>query len=108
MARAKRQTMGYAFPKPTMDDLLASRERLIRTSVEFLKIDLATALIFAKIARESRDNIRKKRNLGAARKAYDTMQRLMGKVEMGDRDTQFLHQGLAQLKNELLELGETF
>jgi hypothetical protein len=97
-----------AVPKPTMDELLESRERLIRTSVEFLKIDLATAFTFVKIANETRDDARKKRNRAAARKAYDTMKHLMRKVEMNDGDSRSLQRGLARLKSELQDLGETF
>ena len=73
---------GHAAPKPTVDDLLASRERMNRASAEFLKIDLETALTFVKIARQSRDDVRKKRNCKAARRAYETVLRLINKVEL--------------------------
>jgi hypothetical protein len=106
---AKRQsTNRLAAAKPTVDELLASRDRMNRASAEFLKIDLQTALTFVRIARQTNDEYRKKRNRSAARKAYETVSKLSGKVDLGIEDRWTLRRGLAQLKTDLERLGETF
>ena len=108
MVTAKQRMKGHAAAKPTMDELLATRERMNRASLQFLKIDLETALTFAKIARETSDEWRMKRNRQAARKAYDTMMHLVPKVDVNADDRRVLSRGLVQLKSELSALGEIF
>jgi hypothetical protein len=66
------------------------------------------ALTFAKIARQTHDDFRRKHSCSAARKAYDTVARLIQKVDLSDEDSQAARSGLAQVKIELLTLGETF
>jgi hypothetical protein len=99
---------GHPAPAPTIDELLASRERMNRASTEFLKIDLETALTFVKIARQTCDSVRKARNRLAARKAYDTVAKLVAKVRLNDTDHQIVTDGLRELKKELEALGEQF
>jgi len=79
-----------------------------RASAEFLKIDLETALTFVTIARQAHDSARKERNCRAARKAYDTVVKLFGRVELNDMDRQVVMDGLLQLQKQLVELGEQF
>ena len=99
---------GHAVAKPTVDELLASRERMNRASAEFLKLDLRTALTFVGIARQTGDQIRKRRNCMAARRAYDTVLRLADKVQLGVEDRRDVSQGLKRLRTELEALGEVF
>jgi hypothetical protein len=79
-----------------------------RASAEFLKIDLQTALTFVKIAQETRDEIRRKRNCVAARKAYETVIRLVPKVELNAQDAQVVTLGMNKLRSDLEGLGEAF
>jgi len=99
---------GHAAARPTVDELLASRERMNRATTEFLKLDLQTALTFAGIARQTRDQIRKKRNCTAARRAYDTVVRLVDRVELSVEDGRVVRHGLQRLRTELESLGEVF
>jgi hypothetical protein len=108
MASGKQRAWGYAAAKPTMDDLVASRERIIRVSADFLKIDLQTALTFVNTARQTNDDFRKRRNCLAARKAYVTVMNLAHKVNISTEDDQVVRRGLIRLKRELESLGETF
>ena len=108
MTARKQRKAGLAAAKPTMDELLASRERMNRVSVDFLKTDLETALTFVKIARQTRDDLRRKRNCRAARKAYDTVAKLVTKVELSAENGRVVRLGLAELKKELEALGEAF
>jgi hypothetical protein len=108
VAATKQLTWGYAAPKPTIYELLASRERMNRVSVDFLKIDLEIALTFARIAGQTRENSRRKGNCRSARRAYDNVVNLIQKVDLNSGDCQALQRKLAQLKTELEALGERF
>lgn len=77
-----------------------------RASAEFLKIDLETALTFVKIARQTPDDVRKKRNCRAARRAYETVMRFIPKVELNPQDAQVITLALNQLRSDLEALGE--
>ena len=88
--------------------MLALRKKTALVSTDFLKIDIATALTFAKNAREASDDFRKWRNCRAARKAYEAVTRLAGKVELSSGDRVAVREGLDRLKMELQQLGETF
>lgn len=108
MKSQKQQMRGHAAAKPRFDELLASRERMNRVSLDFLKVDLETALTFITIAKQTHDRTRKMRNRRAARKAYDTVLGFSQKLEIGSKDTQVLARGLKELRDELEGLGETF
>jgi hypothetical protein len=97
-----------AASKPTVDELLSTRERMDRVSAEFLRIDLETARTFLKIARETRDDLRKERNCLAARQAYETVARLSAKIRMSSTERLTVTKGLDQVKFELEQLGEIF
>lgn len=96
----------YAAPKPTVDSFFATEERLRQTGTDFLKIDVSTALTFAQTALETDDPVKKKRNQASARKAYDTVLRLVEKVSLNDADASELRLGLSRLKSDLVRLGE--
>lgn len=108
MAPGKKQSWGHAVPRPTVDELLASRKRMNTVRVECVKVDLETALTFAKIARQTHDGLRKQRICRSARKAYETVVNLVQKVELTANDRGELNRGLAQLQSELRALGESF
>lgn len=108
MLARKQQTRGHAAHKPTVDELLATRQRMNRASTDFLKIDLETAFTFVKIAKQAGDRVRRERNRAAARKAYETVLRFLNKVETGDEDLRLITGALGQLRSELEILGESF
>lgn len=99
---------GHGVAKFSMDQLLASREQMNRVKADFLKTDLQTALTFTKIARQTHDDIQKKRSCRAARKAYDTVLSMIPKVDLNDSDRRVARKGLTQLKSDLEALGEVF
>jgi len=90
-----------------MDELLATRNRLNRASADFLKVDVQTALTFTGIALQATDPVKRQRNQRSARNAYDTVLRLIGKVQLSESDARVLGSNLERLKSELRELGET-
>lgn len=94
--------------KPTVDELLANVRRLNRATVDFLKVDVETALTFSGIALQTDNSVKKERNQRSARKAYDSVLKLAEKVDLTDQDVQTLSRNLARLKSELQTLGEVF
>jgi hypothetical protein len=108
MPSKRRTTTKLAAAKPTIDELLASRERMNRASIDFLMTDLETALTFAKIALTTRDVSRRKRTCRAARKAYETLAKFVHKVDLSAEDARRVSAGMKQLKSELESLGESF
>ena len=110
MPQQKPKTLepSYAAPRPTTGDLLATAAESNRVSIDFLKVDLQTALTFSELALQSPDGIKRNRNRRNARRGYDTILRLIDKVSLSDSDARSLGGQLLRLKSDLEELGETF
>lgn len=98
----------YAAPKPTPEDMLATIERHNKTCTDFLKAEVETAATFTKIARTAQNPAEQQRNRRVARQAYDTVTRLIGRVNLTGADLQILETRLARLKSGLRQLGESF
>lgn len=94
--------------KAMLDKIMASRARLNRTTADFLKIDVQTALTFCGIARDSQDVRKKLRNRQHAREGYDTILRLMHRVMLTEEEVQHLVVNLEKLRTQLVSLGEVF
>jgi hypothetical protein len=78
-------------------------------NVEFLKIDLETALTFTNIALEHPDDIdRKTRNQARARQAYDFVIERQKSLQISDTDAAEIAEKLKELKLALTQLGEKF
>jgi hypothetical protein len=99
----------FAAKKPTVDEILKVGAELNRTGTDFLKVDLKTALSFSNFALQSVDDpTKRQRNRRNARRAYDTVLRLLKRVSLSDDDAQRMNRNLERLKTELQHLGETF
>ncbi|HEV2396341.1 MAG TPA: hypothetical protein VGS27_05340 [Candidatus Sulfotelmatobacter sp.] len=99
---------GYPAAKPTLDELISVRKQANRASADFLEIDLQTALTFCDIARKTDNQQRKRRNLQSARKAYETVSRLLRKTSLSAAEARGLQDKMRLLKSELEALGEVF
>jgi hypothetical protein len=111
MARPESSAREHSFAakKPTIDRFLAASNQLRHTGIEFLKIDVETALTFSSVALQSNDDAAKrKRNRENARRGYDTILHLLKKVALDTEDAEFMSSRLRRLKSELERLGETF
>jgi hypothetical protein len=86
----------------------ATEEKTKKLRADFLRIDSAMALTFANIALTTRDKVRRERATKAARRAYNTIVRLMDGVWLKPSDAQTLKENLTRLQGELETLGETF
>lgn len=74
---------------------------------EFLRVELHTGLMFARIARQARYQEKRDRNCAQARRAYDALLRFMPKLPNGKFvGSDEMTRGLGQLKSELQQLGE--
>jgi hypothetical protein len=99
---------GHAAPKPTVDELLASKSSVNKVGTDFLKLDLQTALTFAGLALQTNDGVKRERNRRAARKAYDTILHLIERVGIANDEAELFEKNLEQLKSDLVKLGEKF
>ena len=104
----KRSHAGSVPPAADKPTLAEQGKRYNQVSTDFLKVDLQTALTFAGIALETNNATKKKRNQESARKAYDTVLRLLPNVELDEGDAQSVRTNLQRLKSELQLLGEVF
>ena len=106
----RKQSVGERRPPVSMqaatDGLTKTGQQLNSTNVDFLKIDVETALTFTKIALETDDREKRDRNRKNARKAYDTILHLRKKVEFRPSQDKFMNEKIEQLKGDLITLGE--
>jgi len=72
----------------------------------FLRTELETGLMLARIARSAKRADKRNRNLLNARKAYDAVLRFMPGVMLTTSQTKELKKKLERLKKELRALGE--
>jgi hypothetical protein len=85
-----------------------TRNELNATGLEFLMTEVRTGLTFSEIALSGNDDLDKiQRNTWNARKAYDAILRFRDRVGMSKADSDALDSGMAQLRTNLLKLGET-
>jgi hypothetical protein len=89
-----------------MSDWLPSA--LSKVGFEFLLADLDTALTFLKVAESAIDADTRERNHANARRAYDTVVRLMQNLSLDDIQSEELAQKLALLKTRLQDVGQQF
>ena len=95
-----------AAPRISLDQYLTAIEDANTASVNFLKIDLETGLTFSRMALRTSDPAGRHRNTRAARRAYDTITRLLSQVQPRQIDSELLSKNLRLLRSDLLRLGE--
>jgi len=72
----------------------------------FLVVEAGVGRAFAKAAIDARETREALHNRQLARKAYDTIVRLMSQVRLTKADAKTLHRGLQHLKQVLSQLGD--
>jgi len=88
------------------DDLAASGKRLNNICVDSLKINLAVALTFSRIAMQAWDREKRLRNYRSASEAYENVLGLVDRPNLTHDDTQIVNHNLERLRSELLILRE--
>jgi hypothetical protein len=106
MLRKSSHPNDIAKARATMDEILDARTRLNQTSADFMRVDVATALTFCQIARDTEDPDKKARNREHARRGYDTVMSLMKKVHLTEAEHQDMAANLEKLRSELENLGD--
>ncbi len=85
------------------------QEQLRKNHVEFLRIDLETALTLTRIAqRAGAGSIKRQRTVRKARRAYDTVVKMRSSCACSDAEGLRIDKKIRRLRTELLRLGETF
>lgn len=79
-----------------------------RSGTDFLRTEIRTGLTFSRIALDSTRKDKRERNRANARKAYDAIVRFMHGSTPDADEAKEIKRGLAQLKSELVKLGEEF
>jgi len=103
------QTRGCSHSKGELNpnELAAYRRRVNRLMVDFVKMDVAVGLTVAKGAHLNLDNLQSaSRAYRNARKTYDTVLTLIGKVVLTEYEARELEYKLHRLRSALIELGE--
>lgn len=77
-----------------------------RSETDFLRTEILTGLTMAKIALDSTRKSKRERNRANARKAYDAVLHFMRSSPLEGDEADEIKRGLAQLKSELVKLGE--
>jgi hypothetical protein len=72
----------------------------------FLATDLETAMTFLDVAETSRNEVTVRRNVANARRAYDTVLRLLPKTRLGVAERKAIEVKLAALKQRLTSSGQ--
>ena len=90
-----------------MADVTDPLERAKSTQVQFLRVEVDTALAFLRRAQTTNDPAVRERNRRNARLAYDTIYDFLAKAPELSAQEQ-VSGGLMRLKSELIELGEEF
>ena len=93
---------------PSLPKRRALDARTNSLRVNFLHIDTQTALTFSSIALATRDPEKRRHATQVARKAHDTVERLMGGTRLDNTDKEKLEANLQRLKSELESLGQKF
>jgi hypothetical protein len=83
-------------------------QQLNATNVDFLKIDVETALTFTQLALATDNKEKKERNRKNARKAYDTILRMWNSVTLTPSQEGYIHEKMSRLKSDLDLLDEKF
>ena len=79
-----------------------------RSGIDFLRTEIRTGLTMSKIALDSTHEDKRERNRTNARKAYDAIVHFMPSSALDADETEEVERGLAQLRSELVKLGEEF
>ena len=79
-----------------------------QTIVESLKLDLELALTFMEASACTPEIERTARSRVAGRKAYDTVQRMIKRVDLSEEESTGLQERLARPKFALQRVGESF
>lgn len=82
------------------------REQFETNQVQFLLIEVETAMTFCDVAKTSADPDRMSRNIANARTAYDTLLKFMDRVHFDANSKKEFDYKFARLQDLLRDLGQ--
>jgi len=77
-------------------------------SIDFLRIEVETVSVFARIASQAESEEKRLRNIRNARKGYDTLVYFMGQLVLTPEERDRFSREILELRRQLIGLGETF
>lgn len=83
-------------------------DRANQNGIDLLFVDLDLANIFIDVARASPSDETARRNQSNARKAYETVLRLLPMLKPDEQERQDLDRKLSRLRNRLQAIGQQF
>jgi len=75
--------------------------------IEFLRTEVETALVFARIASNNHNKEKKRRNVRNARRAYQTLLYFLSQFVFTDQQQHAMREKLTELHRQLVVLGES-
>ncbi len=88
-------------------DPLSALNKANAAAIDFIRVDLDTALTFTRIALATTDPQKQQRTTRTARKAYDTILRSLTRVRLRPNDATAIETKLQRLREDLIRLGES-
>ena len=85
-----------------------TKSSALNNAVEFLLIDLDTALTFMDVAETTGNEETRQRNFQNARTAYDSILQLMQKVTLDDAQNEAIRKKLTLVRTRLEAVGQKF
>jgi hypothetical protein len=82
--------------------------RANQNGIDLLFVDLVLANILIDVTEASQSDETARRNHGNARKAYETVLRLLPKLRPDEQERQDLDRKLSRLRNRLQAIGQRF
>ena len=76
-------------------------------SIEFLRTEVETSFVFARIAADATDEEKKRRNLRNARTGYDTLMHFLSELVLTNDERDEIRMKVLELQRQLVVLGET-
>jgi len=77
-----------------------------QVGIEFLRTEVETAFVFARVASDAQDSEKRLRNVRNARRAYDTLLHFMQRLVLTPDARDEIHLRIWDLRRQLINLGE--
>jgi hypothetical protein len=77
-------------------------------SIDFLRTEVGTAFLFARIASEAKDKEKRLRNVRHARTGYDTLVYFLSQLPLTIGEHEEIRNEVLELRRQLSNLGEEF
>ena len=77
-----------------------------QAGIEFLRTEVETAFVFARVASDAQDSEKRLRNVRNARRAYNTLLHFVQRLVLTPGARGEIHLRICELRRQLINLGE--